>query len=100
MKPITIPPRYQIVGIAAALVVVALFILVGCGNKFAQQFNDAPRTAQVNRSAATVITMPDGFNNLATKCDHGNRLYISYHGDGPYGFGFAVAHDPTCVGVP
>jgi hypothetical protein len=41
--------------------------------------------------------MPDGFNNLATKCDHGQRIYVSYHGDGSYGFGFA-APDPACAG--
>lgn len=64
-------------------------------DKVTEPFKDAPRTGVVNTGPATVIEMPDGFNNLATKCDHGNRIYVSYHGDGSYGFGFAV-RDPSC----
>lgn len=81
---------------AAALVVAAALILAGCGNKFQQQFKDSPRTQQVNNTPAEVIYMPDGFNNVATKCDHGNRIYVSFHGDGNYGFGFAVPNAPGC----
>jgi hypothetical protein len=76
---------------AAALVLGA----AACGNKFNQPFKDAPRAQVVNSAPAEVIYMPDGFNNLATKCDHGNRIYVSYHHDSAYGFGFAVA-DPNC----
>ena len=40
--------------------------------------------------------MPDGFSNAATKCDHGNRVYVIYHGDNPYGTISVVPQDPTC----
>ena len=81
---------------AAAGALGLALVATGCGNKFQQPFKDAPRTGTVNSQPAEVIYMPDGFNNLATKCDHGNRIYVSYHGDSSYGFGFAVPGDPTC----
>ena len=80
--------------------IIAALALAGCGNKFTQPFQDAPRTGVVNSQPADIIDMPDGFNNVATKCDHGNRLYVSYHGDGSYGFIATVAHDPTCNNRP
>jgi hypothetical protein len=40
--------------------------------------------------------MPDGFSNVATKCDHGNRLYVAFHGDNVYAALTVVANDPTC----
>ena len=82
--------------VALAVPVIAVATLAGCGNKASQPFQDAPRPQQVNSSPAEVIQMPDGFNNLATKCDHHNRIYVSFHGDGSYGFGFAVKDDPSC----
>jgi hypothetical protein len=88
--------RRQAVTAALAILFVAAAFLAGCGNKFTQPFQDAPRTGVVNSQPADIIDMPDGFNNVATKCDHGNRLYVSYHGDGPYGFLATVPHDPTC----
>ena len=63
--------------------------------KAAEPFHDAPRGKQTNDSPADVIEMPDGFNNLATKCDHGNRIYVTYHADSPYG---AVAVVPNAEG--
>jgi hypothetical protein len=82
---------------AILLAIAAVLLIVGCGNKFGQPFKDSPRTTQVNDQPAEIIYMPDGFNNLATKCDHGQRIYVSYHGDSSYGFGFA-APDPACAG--
>lgn len=83
-----------------ALTVLAVVILAllaaGCGNKALQPFQDAPRTGVVNTRPADIIDMPDGFNNVATKCDHGNRLYVSYHNDAAYGFIAVVPHDTTC----
>ena len=87
---ITITRTKAIIGALLLASLLALTILIGCSNKFQQQFKDAPRTSQVNSAPAEMIYMPDGFNNLATKCDHGNRIYVSYHGDGDYGFGFAI----------
>jgi len=81
-------------GMAAGFVLLA----AGCdlGDKVTQPFQDAPRSGVINKSPADIIEMPDGFNNLATKCDHGKRIYVSYHGDSAYGFGFAV-EDATCA---
>jgi hypothetical protein len=81
---------------AIVMAVLAALFVAACGNKFQQQFQDAPRTPQTNSAPAEVILMPDGFNNLATKCDNGSRIYVSYHGDGNYGFGFAVPNAPGC----
>lgn len=74
--------------------------LAGCNSqKATEQFRDAPRSAVVNDQSADVIEMPDGFSNLATKCDHGNRIYVAFHGDSAYASLTAVAHDPSCAGV-
>lgn len=73
---------------AAAAITAAALVLTGCqigGDKANEQFKDAPRTALINNTAAQVVTMPDGFNNVATKCDHGNRIYVTFHGNSAYG---------------
>lgn len=88
-RPITISPRAQRIIIAVAAILAALWLVAACGNKFTQPFQDAPRANPTNTAPAQIIEMPDGFNNLATKCDHGYRIWVSYHGDGGYGFGFA-----------
>ncbi|MEV0403446.1 hypothetical protein [Actinoallomurus sp. NPDC050550] len=41
--------------------------------------------------------MPDGFSNLATKCDHGNRVYSAYKGDSNRAAVTVVPNDPTCT---
>lgn len=64
--------------------------------KATEPFKDAPRSDVVNDDPADTITMPDGFSNAATKCDHGNRVYVLYHGDSPYGSIAVVPDDPTC----
>lgn len=81
-------------GLIVALALV-LFLLGACG-KAAEPFKDAER-GSTNDSPADTITMPDGFSNVATKCDHGNRLYSAFHGDSAYGAISVVANDPTCA---
>jgi len=72
--------------------------LAGCSwDKSTEPFQDAPRNG-TNNGPAMVVTMPDGFNNVATKCDHGNRVYTIYHGNDPYGSVAVVPFDPTCSG--
>jgi hypothetical protein len=80
--------------IAAAVVFLAVG-LTGCSEKAREPFHDADRGKQTNDSPADVIEMPDGFNNLATKCDNGNRIYVTFHGDSPYG---SVAVVPNAEG--
>lgn len=72
----------------------ALVGLSGC-SKFTEPFHDAPR-GSTNSGPADVGTMPDGFSNYATKCDHGNRVYVVFHNDKAYGSIAVVANDPTC----
>ena len=66
--------------------------------KYTEPFKDAPRGG-TNDSPADTITFPDGFSNASTKCDNGNRVYVLYHGDSPYGSIAVAPADPTCQGV-
>lgn len=83
---------------AAALAAGCLVLgfTAGC-SKFTEPFKDAPRSSVDNGKPADLIRMPDGFSNAATKCDHGNRVYVAYHGDSAYGSIAVVANDPTCA---
>jgi hypothetical protein len=82
---------------ALAVSVATVVGLSACSfDKATQPFQDARRTENVNSNAADVVTMPDGFSNLTTKCDHGNRLYVAYHADSPYAAITVVQQDPTC----
>lgn len=83
--------------ILGAVVAVAAFTLTGCDAlaKYTEPFKDAPRSANEDNSAARVITMPDGFSNLATKCVDGMRYTVAYHGDSTYG-AINVVADPKC----
>lgn len=81
---------------AAALAAVAAFALLTSCSKWSEPFKDAPRSGHDNGSPADLIRMPDGFSNAATKCDHGNRIYVAYHGDSKYAAIAVVASDPSC----
>jgi len=81
--------------VAACAVAGLLMLATGCGEKAREPFHDAKRGSQTNDSPADVIEMPDGFSNLATKCDHGNRIYVAFHGDNPYG---SIAVVPNAEG--
>lgn len=86
-------------GVRVGLVVLALLGLTACAssNKFSQYGNDAPRTSVVNADAADIISFPDGFSNMSTKCDHGNRVYSLFHGNSNYGALAVVPNDPSCA---
>jgi hypothetical protein len=88
-----------IVRLAAAAVAVSLVgaLASACSNKAVQQFNDAPRTSEQNSAPAEVIAMPDGFSNLASKCDGPNRVYVVFHEDSAYGSVAVVPNDPRCT---
>lgn len=79
--------------IAAAIITLG-FTLTACG-KAAEPYQDAG-VGDRNTGNADVINMPDGFSNVSTKCDHGNRIYVVFHGDSAYGSVAVVAKDPTC----
>lgn len=79
--------------IVIAAVILAAGLLTGC--KAAEPYNDAP-VNEHNQAPADVLNMPDGYSNVATKCDHGNRIYVAFHGDGAYAAMRGVPQDPTC----
>ncbi|MFI5814909.1 hypothetical protein ACIA7S_28620 [Streptomyces sp. NPDC051643] len=81
---------------AAAAVAALLALSTGCA-KFVEPYKDAPRSGHDNGAPADLVRMPDGFSNVATKCDHGNRLYTAYHGDKGYASIAVVRDDPTCA---
>lgn len=84
------------IALSAAGVAMIGLTAVGCA-KYTEPFKDAPRSGVDNGKPADVIRMPDGFSNAATKCDHGNRVYVLYHGDEKYGAIAVVSNDPTCA---
>jgi hypothetical protein len=87
-----------------ALALLAAFLVPGLlvsgctmteDSKLAQPYNDAPVSGQ-NKDSALIITMPDGFSNVAAKCDGTTRVYVVFHNDNPYG-GIAISpNDPAC----
>lgn len=85
---------------AAGIATLTATLLAGCdlGDKITEPYQDAPRTGHINSNGADIITNPDGFSNVATKCDHGNRLYVAFHSNSPYAGIAVVAQDPTCKG--
>jgi hypothetical protein len=82
---------------AAVTFTAVLALATGCA-KYMEPFKDAPRSGVENGTPADLVRMSDGFSNVATKCDHGNRLYVAYHGDSKYAAVDVVANDPTCKG--
>jgi hypothetical protein len=78
-------------------------LLGGCDlgeNKYTEPWNDAPRMGAIITEPVEVIANADGFSNLSTGCSHGNRWYVLYHADAPYGGISVVANDPSCKGKP
>lgn len=80
--------------VVSALVVIAIFS--GCSEKAREPFHDGPRSEVVNDDESDVLEFPDGFSNVATKCDHGNRVYVVYRGDANRAAIAVAPNDPTC----
>lgn len=81
-----------------AVTAVAVVALAGaCSEKNKEPFRDADQQDPRNSGPAQVIEMPDGFSNVATKCDHGNRIYVAFHGDGKYASIAIVPNAPECA---
>lgn len=68
----------------------------GCLDKAMEPYKDAPRSGTTNNAPADVIEFPDGFSNLATKCDHGNRVYVAFKGDMNRAAVAVVPNAPGC----
>lgn len=70
--------------------------LTSCGvDKATEPLKDADRGV-TNDDPADVGRMPDGFSNYATKCDHGNRVYVIFKGDLAYGSIAVVPNAEDC----
>ncbi|WP_432169113.1 hypothetical protein [Streptomyces sp. 1222.5] len=83
----------------AALAAIAVLGLTAAScddNKVSEPFKDAPRSHVNNGAPMDVVRGADGFSNVGTKCDHGNRVYVAYHGDDKYAAIAVVPQDPTC----
>lgn len=79
-----------------AVLLVAVLALSSCSwGKTSEPYKDAKR-GKTNDSPADTLTFPDGFSNVATKCDNGNRVYVIFKGDNAYGSIAVVPDDPTC----
>lgn len=89
------PRGYMRLGASGIALVAGLLLLSGCA-KFTEPYKDAPRSGHDNGSPADIVRMPDGFSNVATKCDHGNRVYVAFHNDKAFAAITAVPNDPTC----
>ena len=80
----------------AFLLLACVGALSSCGlDKATEPYKDSGR-GSTNSAKADLITFPDGFNNVATKCDGPNRVYVTYHGDSPYGSITVAPNDPRC----
>jgi len=80
----------------AAVAVAALLGASGCGNKVNEPGRDAP-TGTRNQDPADLISFPDGFSNVATKCDGPNRVYVAFKGDANRAAIAVVPNDPRCT---
>jgi PBP1b-binding outer membrane lipoprotein LpoB len=79
-----------------AVAAVAAVLLTGCA-KASEPFKDAER-GNTNNDPADTITMPDGFSNVANKCDGPNMVYVIFKSDAAYGSIDVVKDDPRCLG--
>lgn len=85
----------------AALALSGLILIgagVACTDKNTEPYNDAPRGGHENSQPTRVIMNADGFSNLGTKCDHGNRIYVAFKGDANRAAVAVSPQDPTCRG--
>ncbi|MGW9067853.1 hypothetical protein ACWGQT_00175 [Streptomyces yangpuensis] len=85
---------------AIALTTAALLgmaALTSCAS-LTEPWNDAPIEKKYD-DPAIVYSMPDGFANVATKCDHhGNRIYTTRGAESGGGKAVAVVpQDPSCA---
>ncbi len=62
-------------------------------SKVTERFKDVPRGA-TNREKADIILMPDGFSNVASKCDGPNRVYVVFKSNAAYGALSVAPNDP------
>lgn len=79
-----------------ATAAVGLLVLTGCG-KMTEPYKDAD-VREENGTPADLIRMPDGFSNVAAKCDGSTRVYVVFHADSPYGSVAVSPNHEACGG--
>jgi hypothetical protein len=77
------------------LALLAVAVLTACSQKDREPFRDAS-VSDRNESPARVLTFPDGFSNVAAKCDGPNMVYTAFKGDANRASLSVVAGDPRC----
>lgn len=84
--------------LVATLAVASVLVLGACDTtgKIGQAYNDAP-VSEVNEGEAVLTNMPDGFSNVASKCEGPNMVYVVFKGDSTYASIDVVANDPRCA---
>lgn len=96
-KNLTPRGKFWLPIIFGVIVAVLVFVLTGCSEKVKEPFRDAPQSGVRNSEPRDIIENPDGFSNLATGCDHGNRFYVPYKGDQNRAAVAVVPNDPSCA---
>lgn len=82
-------------GIIVFLSIVLFFSLTSGNEKLSEPLRDAPIRDR-NNAPADTITMPDGFSNVAVKCDGPNMVYVIFKGNQGYGSVAVAPNDPRC----
>jgi hypothetical protein len=92
--------KHKVLGGVLAGVIAALLsiVLVSACGESTQDSGVSNR----DTGPADLINMPDGYSNVAHKCDGPNMVYVIYHGNfagGPEAYGSlsVVANDPRCT---
>lgn len=93
-------PRSVVVGLAALAVVLTALLFVACSSDPNQTtFGETGQDAGVSRrddSPAVVINFPNGYSNVAFKCNGTTGVYSTKNDNGRAVA--AVANDGACVG--
>lgn len=80
--------------LASGALVLAL-LGVGCDNR--AHTVDAPEPASVDTTPAKVFAFPEGFGNIAFKCNGTVGMYSPTHGEAARSIQ-VVKDDPNCLG--
>lgn len=83
----------------------ALTVLLLAGADGCESSQDAGVSERDKGPARVIVNMPDGYSNVAAKCEGPNMVYVIYHGNSsegarPYGALAVVPNDPRCTPVP
>lgn len=90
--------RVGLPAVLLVLVVLVVILLAASCAKSTESFRDAPRGA-TNDSAADILNFPDGFSNVAAKCDGTARIYVAFKADANRAAITAVPNHPKCGGT-